>query len=147
MILLDLKLNRFLNRIVASKTILSLIITTAFILLIPSPIFAPSHPEYVGFEKPLKQIMFGVAPGDVKCNEELVLIIRQNGMPACLSATTAKILENRGWGVLHLSCCKNMHQDTSLKQNEPISKILAQECSAIARCITGTITSVIDELP
>ena len=124
-----------------------IIIALAFVLLIPSPIFAPSHPEYVGFEKPLKQIMFGVAPGDVKCNEELVLIIRQNGMPACVGATTAEILENRGWGVLPPPCCKNMYHYVTPEQKETSSEILAQGCSGIARCITGTVTSVIDVHP
>ena len=55
--------------IIVRKIILLPILTIAFVLLIPIPVFAPSHPEYVGFEKPLKQIMHGVEPEDVKGNE------------------------------------------------------------------------------
>jgi len=126
-----------------------IIIAIAFVLLIPLPVFAPSHPEYVGFETPLKQIAQGIAPENVTCNEGLVLIIRHNGSPACVKPQTAEKLEQRSWGVIP-PCCKNMHQ--VLKESISISaqelvesiSISAQECSGTARCITGTVTKIID---
>ncbi len=122
---------------------LLIIIAIAFVLLIPLPVFAPSHPEYVGFEKPLKQIMHGVVPEDVKCNEGLTLIIRHNGSPACVTPNTAEKFEIRGLGIISPPCCKNLHTDTSLEQKEPTT-ISSIECSGVAKCITGIVTRVID---
>ena len=65
------------------------------------PVFAPSHPEYVGFDSPRKQITYGVSPEQVICNEGLVLFIKYNGSPACVRLETAVILEERGWGGMH----------------------------------------------
>jgi len=59
--------------------------------------YAPSHPEYVGFEAPLKQVAQGIEPEAVTCNEGLVLIIKYNGSPACVKPTTAEKLIERGW--------------------------------------------------
>jgi hypothetical protein len=86
------------------KTII--IITIAFILLIPLPVFAPSHPEYVGFASPLKQTAQGIVPEKVTCNKELVLIIKHNDSPACVRLETAINLEERSWGVMPPPCCK-----------------------------------------
>ena len=85
---------------------LIIIIAIAFVLLIPSPIFAPSHPEYVGFEPPLKQIFHGVAAEAVKCNGTLELFIKNNGSPVCVKPTTLEILYERGWGSIPPPCCK-----------------------------------------
>ena len=73
---------------------LIIIIAIAFVLLIPSPIFAPSHPEYVGFEPPLKQIFHGVAAEAVKCNGTLELFIKNNGSPVCVKPTTVSSATN-----------------------------------------------------
>ncbi len=126
-----------------SKLLPVLIIAIASILLIPFPVFAPSHPEYVGFEKPLKQMAQGIEPENVMCNKELVLMIKLNRKAACMQNDTAIILEQRGWGMISLICCNNMHTQAIV---EPIqtSKIMSQECSGNARCITGTVTQVID---
>ncbi len=70
------------------------------------PIFAPSHPEYTGFDSPRKQVAYGVAPEEVTCNEGLVLFIKYNGSPACVRHTTAVILEERNWGGMAPPCCK-----------------------------------------
>lgn len=78
----------------------------AFVLLIPIPIFAPSHPEYVGFEKPLKQIMHGIEPAAVKCNEGLDLIIKNDNSPACVKPETVDKLYQRNWGGAPPPCCK-----------------------------------------
>lgn len=70
------------------------------------PVFAPSHPEYVGFDSPREQIAYGVEPEKVMCNKELVLFIKYNGSPACVRHDTAVILEERGWGGMSPPCCK-----------------------------------------
>jgi len=127
-----------------------IIIAIAFVLLIPLPVFAPSHPEYVGFETPLKQIAQGIAPENVTCNKELVLIIRHNGSPACVKPQTAEKLEQRSWGVMPPPCCKNMHQvleesiSISSQELEESTNISSQECSGTARSITGTVSKIID---
>jgi len=89
-----------------------IIIVIAFVLLIPLPVFAPSHPEYVGFESPRKQVAHGIEPENVTCNEGLLLIIRHNGMPACVKEDTAVILEERGWGGMNSPCCKKLHEES-----------------------------------
>ena len=76
-----------------------------------STTFAPSHPEYIGFEPPLKQIAQGTPPDEVICNEGLQLIMKNNGSSACVKFETAVKLEERGWGVMPPPCCKKMHQD------------------------------------
>jgi hypothetical protein len=89
-----------------------IIITIAFVLLIPLPVFAPSHPEYLGFEKPLMQIMHGIAPESVKCNGELVLVLKHSDeSPACVKSSTADKLVERGWGTIPPPCCKKLHQE------------------------------------
>jgi micrococcal nuclease len=123
------------------KTIV--IIAIAFVLLIPSPIFAPSHPEYIGFEKPLKQVMHGIAPEAVKCNEELVLILRTSGAPACVTPETAEKFEHRGLGVIAPPCCKKLHSGPSLESPKSVN-ISSLECSGSAQCITGTVTRIVD---
>jgi hypothetical protein len=83
---------------------LIIIIAVTFVLLIPSPIFAPSHPEYVGFQTPLKQIMHGISAEDVKCNIGLELFIKNNGSPVCLKPTTLEIL--------YRTVCKSINESS-----------------------------------
>ncbi len=96
------------------------------------------------------QIKNGVSPDSITCNEELVLIIRHNGSPACVKPQTAEKLEQRSWGVMPPPCCKNMHLELkesisiSAQELEESINISAQECSGTARCITGTVTKIID---
>lgn len=87
------------------------IFAIASVLLIPAPIFAPSHPEYVGFERPYKQIFHGVLPQEVTCNLDLVLVIKYNGVPACVYENTALTLEEWGWGTIFPNK-ENMHQNS-----------------------------------
>lgn len=47
---------------------------------------------------PLKQIKLGIIPQDVKCKVDLVLIIKkENGLPACVRPDTVIKLVIRGW--------------------------------------------------
>lgn len=77
-----------------------IIIAIAFVLLIPiSAIANASEPEYLAFEKPLKQIMHGALPKDVSCNNDLILILKySDGSPACVKPSTVPTLLERGWG-------------------------------------------------
>jgi len=75
------------------------------------PVFAPSHPEYVGVDPPRKQVAQGIAPEEVICKEGLELIIKHNQSPACVKLETAGKLEERGWGVMPPPCCKTIPQN------------------------------------
>ena len=67
------------------------------------PVFAPSHPEYVGFDSPLKQIKQGVALVDVICNEGKIPVYKYDAMSvACVSLDTESKLIKRGWALLRL---------------------------------------------
>ncbi len=47
---------------------------------------------------PLKQFDLGIMPIEVKCEKDLVLIIKsKEGLPACVKPDTVQILEQRGW--------------------------------------------------
>lgn len=103
--------------LIQSLCLLSLIVFVIGSLLI-QPIFAPSHPEYVGVDKPLKQMAHGIAPENVTCNQGLVLIIKHNDSPACVRPDTAVTLEERGWGVMPPSYSKNILIDILPEQKE-----------------------------
>jgi len=90
-----------------------LIFIFAIILLIPQSVFAPSHPEYVGFDSPHKQIAQGIEPVAVKCNDGLYLIIKYNNFPACVKLETLVKLEEHGWGTIALPSFEEMDQDTT----------------------------------
>lgn len=50
---------------------------------------------------PLKQLLAGISAQDVKCNQDLVLIMKsKDGSPACVRQATADVLISRGWGIL-----------------------------------------------
>jgi carboxymethylenebutenolidase len=64
------------------------------------PVFAPSHPEYVGIDAPLKQIATGIEPSKVTCAEGLELVLKlSNGKPACIKPTSVAKLIERGWAI------------------------------------------------
>jgi hypothetical protein len=49
-------------------------------------------------ETPLKQFKSGTDPKDVKCSNNLTLVIKsEDGYPACVKGDTASILIERGW--------------------------------------------------
>ena len=83
-----------------------------------TPLTPPSHPEYVGFDAPLRQIAFGVFPNEVKCNQGLELIIKHNDSPACVKLETVEKLEVRGWGVMPPPCCKDMPHEESIEKQD-----------------------------
>jgi len=49
-------------------------------------------------ESPLKQFKSGIAPKDVKCSNDLTLVIKsEDGSPACVKATSVQKLISWGW--------------------------------------------------
>ncbi len=63
-------------------------------LILFSGITMSSYSDYIS---PKKQIESGVLPEDVVCKVNRVLVIRDNGSPACVSEKTA---EKKGWRIL-----------------------------------------------
>lgn len=115
------------------------VLVSVLILGLTTQAYAPSHPEYVGFEHPHKQMMYVVQPEAVKCNQGLELIIKHDQSPACVKPATAEKLQARGWGVIPPPCCKDMPNEVSQIEDIPLVA-----CSGTARCFTGTVNQVID---
>lgn len=46
---------------------------------------------------PLNQVNLGVQPNQVKCNDELILLQKHDGAPACVKQETKQKLIERGW--------------------------------------------------
>ena len=85
------------------KNILALFAITILMINV-LPVFAPSHPEYVGFAPPLQQIKAGVALVDIQCNEGKYIVYKSNRMAAaCVTADTESELIKRGWALLRLA--------------------------------------------
>ena len=64
---------------------------------------SPPNPSPASIEdgkllSPKKQVSQGIEPEAVICNEGLVLMLKHNGSPACITPNTAKNLEERNWG-------------------------------------------------
>ncbi|MCV0392167.1 MAG: hypothetical protein K5790_02605 [Nitrosopumilus sp.] len=53
-----------------------------------------------GIDSPRKQMSNGVSAEDVICKSGLTLMIRMSGDAACVTATTAEKLEEKGWGTI-----------------------------------------------
>lgn len=50
------------------------------------------------YKSPLKQLESGINPADVKCNQGLQLVFKQENMfPLCVKPDTSKVLIERGW--------------------------------------------------
>lgn len=85
----------------------------AYIIPNPSPI------QYCGivenydklFLSPLDQTQRGMDSHQIKCNDDLVLIQKQNDTPACVKFSTGDKLIKRGWATCH--------DDTSYKRGHP----------------------------
>jgi len=74
-----------------------------FLSIIIFPVFAPSHPEFIGLDSPLKQIKAGVQLVDVICSEGKFPAYKYNAMRvACVSLETESQLVLRGWALLRL---------------------------------------------
>lgn len=57
-----------------------------------------SHTSNSGYMYPLKQVQSGILPKDVKCKQNLILVIKtENGSPACVKQTSVTRLLAHGW--------------------------------------------------
>ena len=56
---------------------------------------------------PLKQLKLGVPIDEIQCNEDLVLLQKHDGFPACVKPETKRILIERGW--TQESSASNIH--------------------------------------
>ena len=67
-----------------------------FVLLLIgiAPLIISSYSDYVS---PKKQLESGVLPEDIQCRENKVLVIRDNGNPACVKEETA---QKTGWDII-----------------------------------------------
>jgi len=79
------------------KTRILIIIGTVFALTLFSSLMIPTFADYVS---PREQIKSGVSPVDIQCVEYRILVIRDNGSPACVTEKTA---EKTGWSVVILT--------------------------------------------
>ncbi len=67
---------------------------TIFAVVLITSVAIPAHAEYLS---PKKQLESGVLPEDIQCNEDKILIIRDNGKMACVSPSTA---EKKLWNII-----------------------------------------------
>ena len=61
-------------------------------------IFSIIIPANAEIESPKKQLKKGIAVEEIQCNVERELIIRNNGMPACVKSETAEKMKEMGIG-------------------------------------------------
>ena len=86
---------------------------------------------------PKKQVSQGIDPEAVKCNEGLVLIIKNNGSPACVKPDTAVNLEQRSWGGMAPPCCKPTEVSSAtnfeecVSEGNPIMESYPRKCRTI----------------
>ena len=59
-------------------------------------IFSIIIPVNADIESPKKQLKKGIAVEEIQCNVEHELVIRNNGMPACVKSETAEKMKKRG---------------------------------------------------
>ena len=89
-------------------------------------IFSFIYPINAETESPRKQMKDGISPKNIICKDELELVIRINGMPACVKPETADRMQERG-----------MLLDTKvIKSNFEITTVPASSMSVVNFYIT-----------
>ncbi len=66
--------------------------------------FGPSAIPDNFFPPPLKQVREGSLPSEVVCTNDFVLVLKNNGSPACVKQSTFEKLYLRGWGDCGWNC-------------------------------------------
>ena len=69
----------------------------SFVILL---IFSIIAPVFADIESPRKQFKRGIPAEEISCKQGLDLIIRTNGMPACVKPTTAEKMKNLGMAII-----------------------------------------------
>ena len=89
-------------------------------------VFSFIYPINAETESPRKQMKEGISPENIICKDELELVIRINGMPACVKPETADRMQERG-----------MLLDTKvIKSNFEITTVPASSMSVVNFYIT-----------
>ena len=89
-------------------------------------VFSFIYPINAETESPRKQMKDGISPKNIICKDELELVIRINGMPACVKPETADRMQERG-----------MLLDTKvIKSNFEITTVPASSMSVVNFYIT-----------
>ena len=89
-------------------------------------VFSFIYPINAEIESPRKQMKQGISPENIICKDELELVIRINGMPACVKPETADRMQERG-----------MLLDTKvIKSNFEITTVPASSMSVVNFYIT-----------
>ena len=89
-------------------------------------VFSFIYPINAETESPRKQMKEGISPENIICKDELELVIRINGMPACVKPETADRMQERG-----------MLLDTKvIKSNFKITTVPASSMSVVNFYIT-----------
>ncbi len=73
-------------------------LTTLGILIIAA-MFSSTFAE---IPSPKQQLDQGVAPEEIVCKPEKSLILRESGIPACVTPATAEKMQLRGWTIIYL---------------------------------------------
>ena len=81
---------------------MSLIFTSMVLSIILITSIIPSYSEYLS---PKKQLELGIPIEEIECKENRLLVIRNNGNPACVSERT---VERTEWEIIKISLSKDV---------------------------------------
>ena len=113
-------------------------------LILLSGITIPSYSDYLS---PKKQLESGVLPEDVVCKVNRILVIRDNGSPACVTEKTA---EKKGWRIVaesteHPTASVSEHSELQDTASVPDSVKIGGESVDVAQTYTDDDDDVVKE--
>ena len=76
---------------------------------------------------PRHQLESGIAPENIQCREDRVLVLRTNGNPSCVKPQTAEKLIQRGWAIDVKVNVKIYTDKSEYKQGEEINITMKNE--------------------
>ena len=76
---------------------------------------------------PRHQLESGIAPENIQCREDRVLVLRTNGNPSCVKPQTAEKLIQRGWAIDDKVNVKIYTDKSEYKQGEEINITMKNE--------------------
>ena len=86
-------------------------------------------PAYSQLDSPRVQVENGVAPEDVICKEQFVLVLRPSGMPACVKPATAEHFAEYGWQQITMP--QPIKQTQTVKATNEIENVPASQGSVV----------------
>ena len=99
-------------------------------------IFSFILPVNAEIESPRKQMKMGISAEDVLCRTGLELVIRTNGMPACVKPDTADIMQERGMLISTEVSASNAEIVTVPASNAEIVTVPASSMSIVNFYVT-----------